>query len=156
MTVQTLTPDKAINLPICAPGDFLDEALEILVQGKNSAVLVIENSNDLVGILTDDDIIRAVQARCEVGDSINREHVFDWMSTDPITTDIETNLEKALSLMTRHQIRHLVITKNDKPISIIGVSDVLTALHTKEKNHAQHLRGVIGAPVKDLSPALYL
>ncbi len=156
MTFQPLIPDRATSLPICAPGDFLDEALEILIQGKNSAVLVIENSNEIVGILTDEDIIRAVQSRCEVGDSINREHVFEWMSTNPLTTDIGTNLEQALSLMTRHQIHHLVITKDGKPLSIIGVSDVLTALHAKEERYAQHLRGIIVSSVKDLSVSLSL
>lgn len=156
MTVQTIAPNIVPGLPICGPGDFLDEALEILVDGKNSAVLVIENSKELVGILTDDDIIRAVQFRCEHGDSISHEHVFEWMSTDPVTTDIATNLEQALSLMTRHQIRHLVVTKNGKPVSIIGVSDVLTALHMKEETHVKHLRGMIGTPLKDTSPSIYL
>lgn len=151
MSVQTITKNLAPNLPFCTLGDFLDEALSKLVQIQNSAILVIENSNELVGILTDDNIIKAVQSRCEMGDSITREHVFEWMSTDPITTDIATSLEHALSLMTRHRIRHLVVTKNNTPITIIGVSDVLTALHTKEETHVQHLRGIIGSPVKDLS-----
>jgi len=156
MTVQSITPDSLKDLPICAPGDFLDEALDTLVQRGHSSVIVLENTNELVGILTDDDIIRAVQSRCESGDSITRDHVFEWMSVDPVTADVDTTLEKALGLMTRHQIRHLIITKNNKPVAMTGVSDILKALHEKEEALMEDLRNKILVPIADVAPELYL
>lgn len=144
MTIQVIS-SKFIDIPICSPGEFLDEALDIMVNGKNSAVLIVDSNNNLVGILTDDDVIRAVHSRCEHGDSIVREHVYDWMTIDPITTDISTSLDEALALMTKHQIRHLIVTDKGKLKGVIGVSDVLTALHEKKEGAVQGLRGLIGA-----------
>lgn len=154
MTIQVISR-KLIDIPICTPGEFLDEALDIMVHSKNSAVLVVEPNNDLVGILTDDDVLRAVQSRCEHGDSIVRDHVYDWMTLDPITADISTSLDQALALMTKHQIRHLIITDTGKLKGVIGASDVLTALHEKKEGAIQELRGLISAPVNQLPPALY-
>lgn len=154
MTIQVIT-SKFVETPICSPGEFLDEALDMMVHSKNSAVLVVEPNNDLVGILTEDDVIRAVQSRCEHGDSIVRDHVYEWMTLDPVTADISTSLDQALTIMTKHQIRHLIVTEAGRLKGVIGVSDVLTALHEKKEGTVQELRGLIGAPISQLSPTIY-
>lgn len=146
MTVETIIKPRKNALTFCSPGDFLDEALDAMVSSGESAIVVIESNNALVGILTDDDIIRAVQKRGSTGHSINHEHVFDWMSVDVITADADVTLKTALGLMTLHGIRHLVVMDKNKPVAVIGVSDVLSALHTKDETHVQHLRGLITTP----------
>lgn len=156
MTMQTVIPDIPEKLPVCAPRDFLDEAVDSMVHGGLSAVIVMENAKKLVGILTDDDVIRAVQSCSGAGDTIAREQVLEWMSVDPITVDVDTSLEQALALVTRHQIHHLIVMRDDKPVALIGISDILTALHDREDAIMSELKNKILIPITEPSADLYL
>ena len=143
MTVSLIAPKVPANYLMCRPADFLDETLDRMVSLKESAVIVVERTGEVVGLLTDEDVLRAVQSRAEVGDSIAREHVFAWMSEDPTKIDLNAPLEEALATMDREKIRHLIVMQDEHPVCIIGIADVLAAMHEKDVTIIHEMRGVI-------------
>lgn len=149
MTVGLITAKVPANYLMCRPSDFMDETLDRMVGMKESAIMVTERTGEIVGLLTDEDMLRAVQARAEVGDSIAREHVFAWMTEHPTKIDVNATLEEALAIMDREKLRHLIVTKEGQPVCIIGISDVLTAIHEKDVTIIHEMRGIIfTAPTK--------
>lgn len=59
--------------------------------------------------------------------SIKKTMVKDWMTTNPVTIDPETNLPKAHSLMKEHKVRRLPVVKNHELVGIVTLGDVREA-----------------------------
>ena len=140
MSVGALVNSDGKTLSMCLPGSFLDEAIEIMVKGGKNAIAVVQANGKLAGILTDHDVIRAVYARQVGGNSIDSEHVVDWMTGKVITCTPETKLTAALNLMGKHQIRHLVVVEEEMPIAIVSIRDVLRKLHEMDELEVSVLR----------------
>lgn len=110
-----------------APEDTIGEAAQKMVdQGIGSAV--VSDFGQLVGILTERDLLRAVAARTHSSEARVRE----WMTPDPITGSPDTGAAEAAEIMLERGFRHLPVVENGRPIGIVSVRDVLrwsTAQH---------------------------
>jgi len=58
---------------------------------------------------------------------MKQEIVKNWMTRHVITVTPDTTLPEARHLLTYHQLRHLPVTKNDKPVGIITLGDIRAA-----------------------------
>lgn len=103
----------------------IQQAAKLMTEEHVSSILVTAD-NKLAGLLTDRDI----RSRC-VGQGVNAtEPVSRIMTTDLETVTHSTLLADALLLMTRNQIHHLPVLKNNMPIGILTTSDVIRHLTT--------------------------
>ncbi len=103
----------------------IQDAAKLMTQEKVSAILVTDN-NQLAGLLTDRDI----RSRCVAeGISVN-ESVSRIMTQNLQTVTNKALLSEALLVMTRYQVQHLPILKNDIPTGILTTSDVVRHLST--------------------------
>ena len=82
----------------------------------------------LVGMITDRDITTRVVA--EAADP-NRMSVGDVYSRDLISVESDKDLEEALQLMARHQVRRLPVVENGGLVGIVAQADI--ALGETEK-----------------------
>lgn len=60
-------------------------------------------------------------------DTINLK-VGDYMTPKPLFTDQETPLREAIAIMTKNNIGNLVVTKNDKPQTVLTEREILSYL----------------------------
>lgn len=103
----------------------IQQAAKIMTDEQVSSILVTSNEN-LIGLLTDRDI----RSRC-VAEGVSREKsVSSIMSTDLETVEDTSLLSEALLAMTRKQIQHLPVLKNNIPVGILTTSDVVRHLST--------------------------
>jgi len=106
----------------------IQDAAKLMSDEQVSSILVLSDlvlsENKLVGLLTDRDI----RSRCVAeGLSVDKP-VNAIMSTD-LETVLDTSLlSEALLAMTRKQIQHLPVLKNNMPIGILTTSDVIRHL----------------------------
>lgn len=107
----------------CGTGLSLAEAARAMHAAGVGSVGVVADK-DLIGILTERDLMRAVAA----GADMDLEMVTDWMSAPVQTFDAETSVdEAALQLLEREQ-RHLPVVSDGKVIAILSIRDILAAL----------------------------
>ena len=120
-----------------SPSQSLAEAAEVMKGEDVGAVPVVEEGR-LAGIVTDRDIvIRAVADRRDP-QTVKVEEV---ASRDLVTVEPEQDLDQALALMARHQVRRLPVVEQGQLVGMLAQADV--ALEAKEKK--------VGETVEEIS-----
>ena len=120
-----------------SPSQSLAEAAEVMKGEDVGAVPVVEEGR-LAGIVTDRDIvIRAVADRRDP-QTVKVEEV---ASRDLVTVEPEQDLDQALALMARHQVRRLPVVEQGQLVGMLAQADL--ALEAKEKK--------VGETVEEIS-----
>lgn len=104
------------------PGDTLAQAARKMWQQQTGSLLVLEG-NDLLGIVTERDILKAVAAGTPTDIRIS-----DVMSKDLITAEPTTSLREAARIMTERWIRHLPVLDGDRLVGIVSQRDLAGVL----------------------------
>ena len=103
------------NLPFLTPEMPLSEAIEIVTNGKLGIGVVVEHEN-LVGIITDGDIRRAMQ---KLGPAFFATPVSAIMSKNPKTISCSAKIVEAGEMMNHHSIHTLIVMDGEKVCGII-------------------------------------
>src|SRR5213080_3020178 len=110
-----------------SPSQSLVEAAEVMKGEDVGSVPVVEEGR-LAGIVTDRDIvIRAVAERRDP----QTVKVDEVASRQLVTVEPEQDLDEALALMARHQVRRLPVVEAGRLVGMLAQADV--ALEAKEK-----------------------
>ncbi len=112
------------NIIKVPPDIAIMEAAKLMDQ-KGIGSLVVEESGEIVGIMTERDILKKVVAagrRCE------ETIVKDIMTSPLITIDLNDSIEEASELMAVHHIRRLVVTEKSEVVGIITSRDLVDTL----------------------------
>jgi len=137
MSVQSLLGKSDLKLLSCVAHDYLSDACEMMVKNKVNAVAIVTAGSHLVGILTDHDVMRALDGR---DGRLGVAAISDWMTEDVITCPPDTKLTQAMRLMGKHGIRHLVVVDGETPLGIVGIRAVLTKIHEQDEMEINVLR----------------
>ena len=116
----------------CLPNDSVAKAAELMKSGNIGSIPVIENeqSQKLVGIVTDRDLALAIVAEGRDARSTPVEAV---MTRQLVTCLADDDLEKALGAMAEHQLRRIPVVDHDhRIVGIIAQADVATRLDEPE------------------------
>lgn len=98
-------------------------AAQLMTAEKVSSILVTKQDK-LVGVLTDRDI----RSRC-VAEGVDINDPVDTIMTSQLEVVADTTLlSDALLVMTKNQINHLPVLRNEKPVGILTTSDVVRHL----------------------------
>jgi CBS domain-containing protein len=99
------------------PTASIGEAAEKMMYAGVGAVVVMEDTVRLVGIVTERDILRAVAQRARAAEARVRQ----WMTESVITIDPETTVEDAAKMMFERNFRHLPVTKDGRLLGIVSL-----------------------------------
>jgi CBS domain-containing protein len=122
-----------------SPSQSLAEAAQMMRSEDAGSIPVVEDGR-LVAIVTDRDItVRAVAD----GADPKETRVADVASQDVVTVTPDQDLDEALALMARHQVRRLPVVEDGQLVGILAQADV--AVEAKEKR-AGELLGQISQP----------
>ncbi|MGW8194600.1 MAG: KpsF/GutQ family sugar-phosphate isomerase [Desulforhopalus sp.] len=99
------------EIPIISPGDSAVDAVRVINEKNMGALLVIDHKDNVLGIVTDGDIRRAVAAGMADLSSLT---VADLMTENPICITADYLAADALSIMQKHEITALPIITSDK------------------------------------------
>lgn len=103
----------------------ISEAFELMNINQIGAVVVVNDSEDVLGVATDGDIRRHLLENKNVNDEISR-----CMNTDFIHIDSSTSREKILKLLD-NSIKFIPVLDNKKLIDIVTRSNI--PLHSKKR-----------------------
>jgi CBS domain-containing protein len=119
--VSTLDPRPPVTVPATAD---LGSAVREMMDRKVGAILVTGPAGELVGILTERDVLTKVAG----ADGYDRLPVSRFMTPSPVTVAATDILAAALSKMDAGGYRHLPVVSDGKPVGVISVRDVLRHL----------------------------
>ena len=100
------------------PDDSLEAAAKKMWEQQTGSLLVTDGE-DLVGIVTERDILRAVGTRTSLDTPLSAV-----MTKDLITVDPGTSLRDAARIMTEKWIRHLPVLDGGKLVGIVSQRDL--------------------------------
>jgi CBS domain-containing protein len=105
------------------PAQSLRDAAQLMAKHRVGSA-VVQDAEQLVGILTERDVLNAVAAASDP------EHVSveEIMTADVVTVGPDWDLVEAAGVMARRRIRHLVVYEGGQLLGVLSVRDVLPAL----------------------------
>ena len=108
------------------PPDFsITEAKDYMME-KDIGAVSVKSGDDLVGILTERDIIW----KCELRDDLSLEKVKAIMTLaeDIVSVSPGVDLEECFNLMNVNRIRHLPVVEDGKLMGMISIRDLVRAI----------------------------
>jgi CBS domain-containing protein len=99
------------------PTATIGEAAEKMMDAGVGAVVVMEDTVRLVGIVTERDILRAVAQRARAAEARVRQ----WMTESVITIDPATTVEEAATMLFEKNFRHLPVMKDGRLLGIVSL-----------------------------------
>ena len=108
-----------------------------LMREQHVGSLPVTDSEKLVGMITDRDITTRVVAEAADPKETSVEDVY---SRDLISVEPDNDLEEALRLMARHQVRRLPVVENGRLVGIVAQADI--ALRENEKKTGELVEAI--------------
>jgi|SRR4029453_8639524 CBS domain-containing protein len=106
-----------------APEDTLGEVAERM-NAINVGAVVVKDFGRLIGILTERDLLKAMAARVHTSEARVRQ----WMTENPITTTLDTDVDEAARVMLENGFRHLpVLDESGQVAGVVSLRRVVGA-----------------------------
>ena len=114
------------------PEMTIEEAIKILVNNRITGMPVIDGNRQIVGVISEYDIIRAVEL-VEDGVPIDLNRIIQY-SHKVVSVSEDTHLTEVLRLFTEKKIRRLpVVNKKKQLVGIITRRDIMRVLFYSSK-----------------------
>lgn len=139
MLVRDILSDKGKLVHTCAPDDSLADVVDLLV-GHNIGSLVVLEEGEMVGIITERDILRASAATRGPLEFLN---VRERMTRCPVVASLSHDVADVMCVMTERRIRHLPVVEGGHLIGIISIGDTVKAQHDELSRENHYLKSYI-------------
>lgn len=104
------------------PNATIWECAKLMSENHIGCVPVCNTDNNVVGIITDRDVIMRVVA-CDK--DYKNTKVTDIMTCNVCSCDLNFDVQEAQKLMSQNAIRRLPVTENNKIVGIISLGDLV-------------------------------
>lgn len=122
-TVATLLEGKGRNVIAVRPENTIETVVKILKEKRIGAVLVTDLSGNMVGILSERDIVRKM---AETPGQTLPQKVEQLMTTKVVTGSLSEPLVNVVRKMTEGRFRHMpVVDENGELCGMITIGDVV-------------------------------
>ena len=123
--------------------DNVANVINILTRNKIGALPVLDSNKNLVGIVSERDIIQKISL--EKNNTFFNKKIKLLMTSPVISCGIETRSDELMMIMSKNKIRHIPIVKNSKLVGMVSIGDVVTRLIQKYQNETKLLREFISS-----------
>ncbi len=127
ITVGLLLEKRDTHIFTTKADNTLQEAMEIMAREKISSLPVMNDNNELIGIISERDYIRKAVPERKVPWEIV---VGDYMTKDIISVEKTDLLQECMKIMSTNRIRHLPVLEEGTMIGLISITDVVRALRS--------------------------
>jgi CBS domain-containing protein len=129
-SVHTIDPDAT-----------LADVVRRLVEHNCGSLVICDEKGDMVGIITERDVLRACAKRIDT--PLSEMSVRDHMTTNIVTAQPASNVNDVMGMLTDHRIRHLPVLEDGKLAGLISIGDVVKAQHDQLSMENHYLKNYI-------------
>ena len=140
MSVQLLLKGKGNFVPIIGSGLALKDAIDQLDVDNAGALVVTDDGQEILGIITERDIARGLKT---FGRDVVDKPLRALMTKDVISCEIDQPLTTVLQLMDEHQIHYVPITENGQLCGIINMLDLVKYRLNEIQTEANELKAYV-------------
>lgn len=123
MKISTILATKGGKVITIRAGQTLREAARLLVQHRIGALIVVDEAGQVIGILSERDLVREAAAQ----DGHLTRNVGDIMTQPVRTGSPQDDVRSVLQTMTNNRFRHLPILDHGKLAGMVSIGDVVKA-----------------------------
>lgn len=140
MHVIDLIQQKGTDVISVHEHDSVATAANTLVDNNIGSVIVLDESEQIVGILSERDLVFGLR---DHGANLHEVPIRDLMTTDLIKCHPNDHIHEVMSMMTNRRVRHLPVFDGSKLVGIISIGDLVKNRIDEVETEAQHLRDYI-------------
>ncbi len=123
-TVAAILKHKGYQVSSVDPNTRVSDISQLLLERRIGAVLVIDNAEQLLGVVSERDIVRCLAA--------NGARTLEMSAGQLMTRAVQvahpdTTVNEAMQIMTAGRFRHLPVMDRDTLIGLISIGDVVKA-----------------------------
>jgi CBS domain-containing protein len=120
--IASLLQSKGDFVATIGPSESLEAVLAGLAEHRVGALVVTEDGEHIVGIISERDIVRALHRQ---GVGVLGEPVSAVMTADVSTCTPDQTIEVLMALMTDQRIRHVPVVDQGKLTGIVSIGDLV-------------------------------
>jgi CBS domain-containing protein len=140
MTVAAILAGKGRDVLTIAPEKSIGDAIDVLAKRRIGALVVVENGDRIVGILSERDVVRAIGTS---GTDVLAGPVAGVMTRNVMTCNERETIDSVMSRMTHGRFRHLPVAEDGRLAGIISIGDVVKARIEQVEREAEEMRAYI-------------
>jgi CBS domain-containing protein len=140
MNVAMVLAQKGREVATVSPQALLADAIQDLAARKIGALVVVEGSNRIVGIVSERDIVRVLAKN---GTEALDQPIDTVMTRDVVTCAEHDTINSVMTRMTRGRFRHLPVVSSGRLAGIVSIGDVVKARIEEVEREADEMRSYI-------------
>lgn len=140
MTIAAILKHKGYDVTTVAPTTTVAEVAQVLAEHRIGAVPVIDRADQLLGIVSERDIVRSLAAN---GAATMQMTAGQLMTRVLFTVTTDTTVIEAMQVMTNGRVRHLPVMKGDVLTGMISIGDVVKARIMQQTQEVESLRAYV-------------
>jgi CBS domain-containing protein len=140
MKVKDILSEKGGAVYTIGPERFISEAVQELHKRNIGALLVVDETGAILGIVTERDILRVCESQAH---RLAEIPIREEMTTDLLIALPDDDLNYVSSVMTQKRIRHVPVVAEGRLVGVVSIGDVLKARLDEAQFVARHLHDYI-------------
>jgi CBS domain-containing protein len=122
MTVAVILKHKGAKVETVRPSATVQQVSDLLALKKIGAVVVTDAGSDVVGIVSERDIVQAIARH----GARSLDHSNDAIMTrDVVTCRLTDSSHELMEVMTRGRCRHVPVVDGGKLVGIVSIGDIV-------------------------------
>jgi CBS domain-containing protein len=140
MHIAAVIKRKGSRVVSIAPDRTITEAVSLLTTNGIGAVLVLDSTGDIHGILSERDIVSGLSKH---GADALSQRVDALMTRDVLHCSPRDTIAEVMAVMTERRTRHLAVMEDGKLAGLISIGDVVKQRLIDANLEVETLRGYV-------------
>ncbi|MEM8689870.1 MAG: CBS domain-containing protein [Pseudomonadota bacterium] len=142
MNVGGILDEKGRNVETADPEATLQDIATVLGTRKIGALIILNSSGKIAGILSERDIVRAI---AQDGPAALSKPATDFMTEKVVTCSESDTVNHLMESMTQGRFRHLPVVERGKLSGIISIGDVVKHRIAEAEFEAEEMKRYIAS-----------
>jgi CBS domain-containing protein len=139
-TVTAILKHKGYDVTTVDPTLSITEVTDVLSRHRIGAVLVIDRAGQLLGIVSERDIVRSLAAN---GTRTMEMTAGQLMTRALQVAQLDTTVADAMAMMTIGRFRHMPVMDGGELIGLISIGDVVKARIMEQESEVDSLKAYV-------------
>src|SRR6266446_854202 len=142
MFVSDILTQKGGLVFTVTPGTTVAQIAQQLSTRRIGSVLVMGAHDDVTGIVSERDLVRAMSLHGAAALELEARHV---MTREVVTCDPDDSIDHIMETMTRGRFRHLPVVRHGALLGVVSIGDVVKARLEEARHETEALKAYIVA-----------